>query len=798
MGSSVVEPGFSAKRVAPGQRNPPPLSSRRPRPLQAEPPAPSRRPRIPLAPAEGWLVLLCLAVADYCVIYSITAVKWVDHTSILNWSAAFGLLLGLGVAKIRRYPQGIFHLAACLAGCWLSTWLTSSIALHVAWGSLAAAIGAVISDPTRINNNTIVFLFYLSFLSFFLGYFGAWLTYRAHLPWLVAMVYCAILLINLNYAQQDISSIVAVMLVALIFLIARVQLAAQLAQWQGMGLYTDRAWLRGITARIMKLASCMAMLTLVAGWVLPVLSQPAAGTTFWNNLDTTWANISQGHLSWQHPAALLQPDQAATNLFGDRLTIAGSVRLPRGEVLDYTSSAGPQYLAGFTYDDFDGHSWTSPASAGYQNYAAGAALPTAINLNYMPVSSSITLVQPPESGRHYIFGPTQPSSFTVSTTIYGAQLPTAWAQANPPAAGEHYQVASLLSTASARDLAAVPLPQENAGFWQADPNYDTLQSFYVQLPTDLSPRVGQTARQWTAGAGDAFDALRMLEAHLSNETQFTYSLENPPVPSQVDAVSWLLQTRRGYCTYYATAMTVMARQLHIPTRIVNGFTRGHLDQRRDVWVVDGSDAHSWVQAYFPAFGWINFDPTPGFSLRSAQPSRTAATPLTRARPTQPPTRVHATAGSIKTQPTQSAAGRGRGGPAQAAQGPDLNLLMALSLAALICALVMLSLALVRYWWLSLYPGSTFIAGKFWRLCRLASWAGLAPRSWQTPYEFSRLLCQRLPGEARPLWRLTELFVSERWAPHSASAAQSEVETLGPGLRRVFLRLLWRSTRLRRS
>src|SRR5205807_3525798 len=184
--------------------------------------------RLVLAPKEGWLAMLLLAAAVCCVVYSINSVGWVGHTFILYWSAIAGLFVGLAIAKIQRLPQPILHVAACLIGHWLSIWLTSAIAYRVAWGLLIAGIGAVLTDPSRINNSEMVFLFYLSFLSFFLGYFGAWLIYRAHLPWLVVLVYCSILLVNLNYVKQDISFVIAIKLAALILLIARIQLTTQL------------------------------------------------------------------------------------------------------------------------------------------------------------------------------------------------------------------------------------------------------------------------------------------------------------------------------------------------------------------------------------------------------------------------------------------------------------------------------------------------------------------------------------------------------------------------------------------
>ena len=149
--------------------------------------------------------MVLLAIAVYSVVFSIISINSVEHSFILLESTAIGLLVGLLVAKLRHLPQVIMHLGACLLGHWLSVFLVSAIAYHVSWlellGDLRAVITGGITSPAGPGD--IVFLFYLCFLSFFLGYFGAWLIYRAHLPWLVAVVYCSILLINLSYAKQD-------------------------------------------------------------------------------------------------------------------------------------------------------------------------------------------------------------------------------------------------------------------------------------------------------------------------------------------------------------------------------------------------------------------------------------------------------------------------------------------------------------------------------------------------------------------------------------------------------------------
>jgi hypothetical protein len=65
-------------------------------------------------------------------------------------------------------------------------------------------------------------------------------------------------------------------------------------------------------------------------------------------------------------------------------------------------------------------------------------------------------------------------------------------------------------------------------------------------------------------------------------------------------------------------MAVMLRTLRIPSRIVNGFRTGEFNDLTGQYVIRASNAHSWVEAYFPESGWISFDPTPPGSL----PTRT--------------------------------------------------------------------------------------------------------------------------------------------------------------------------------
>jgi transglutaminase-like putative cysteine protease len=121
----------------------------------------------------------------------------------------------------------------------------------------------------------------------------------------------------------------------------------------------------------------------------------------------------------------------------------------------------------------------------------------------------------------------------------------------------------------------------------------------------------QQARELVGEAKSPYVAAATLEAWFRGEGGFEYN-EQPPqavgtVPPLVDFV---LRTRQGYCQHFAGAMAVMLRLLGIPARVAAGFTSGDYNSGRDEWVVTDHNAHTWVEVWFPKYGWLAFDPTP--------------------------------------------------------------------------------------------------------------------------------------------------------------------------------------------
>jgi transglutaminase-like putative cysteine protease len=133
---------------------------------------------------------------------------------------------------------------------------------------------------------------------------------------------------------------------------------------------------------------------------------------------------------------------------------------------------------------------------------------------------------------------------------------------------------------------------------------------YLTLPR-IPERVRALARRLTDGQPTQFDQVLAVNRFLW--TAYRYDLSIPPQRWPGDAVDYFLFVeRRGYCEQFASAMAVMLRAVGIPARVVTGYAPGTLNLVTGLLEVRNSDAHAWVEIYFPGLGWVEFEPTPGF------------------------------------------------------------------------------------------------------------------------------------------------------------------------------------------
>ncbi len=136
---------------------------------------------------------------------------------------------------------------------------------------------------------------------------------------------------------------------------------------------------------------------------------------------------------------------------------------------------------------------------------------------------------------------------------------------------------------------------------------DKFRGLYLDLPA-IDSRIEELAHRLAKPHRGARAQAAAIERYFRNE--FGYSLALPEQRAKDPLAHFVFERREGHCEYFASAMAVMLRTLGTPTRLVNGFLGGVYNPLSGQQVIRSSDAHSWVEAYLPGRGWVEFDPTP--------------------------------------------------------------------------------------------------------------------------------------------------------------------------------------------
>ncbi len=163
-----------------------------------------------------------------------------------------------------------------------------------------------------------------------------------------------------------------------------------------------------------------------------------------------------------------------------------------------------------------------------------------------------------------------------------------------------YEFLSRTGTPTLAELAAV-----------VDPTVSPDVERYLQRSPTLSPEVGTLARALTRESKNRIERVEAIHRHLQT---FAYTVDLKPserVLAGADPIEgFLFESRSGHCEYFASAMTVLLRELGVPARVVNGYYGAHHNALGNFYVVRQADAHAWVEVHFGPLGWVTFDPTP--------------------------------------------------------------------------------------------------------------------------------------------------------------------------------------------
>ncbi|HEV8191413.1 MAG TPA: transglutaminase domain-containing protein, partial [Ktedonobacterales bacterium] len=474
------------------------------------------------------------------------------------------------------------------------------------------------------------------------------------------------------------------------------------------------------------------------------------------------------------------PGAGQFNFFDTSLPLTSNVNLSHTQILHY-SGGGPrddpsQYLIAQTLNSYDGvRSWSATATAsrlvaGNQSLKPSTAY---ARQNVYQVTFDVTWGGAGNASPA-IFAPgSEPASFSLPSDVFfdsRSGVPITWHSTRPLLSGESYRARGYVSTATIQQLESTPAPGTLTGAELTQHYPAEVLALYLPENTGYIPQVIKDAAVTaTKGSTSMYDAAIHLQNYL--RAGFTYSQQNnPDIPGNEDAMTWFFQNKKGFCTFFATAMALMGRSLGLPTRIAEGFSVGAYDTNQRAYVVRGTDTHAWTQIYFGKYGWIDFEPTASFpvfgraigsSTGSSTPSNSGANGTAQA------------GGGPNEHQTAPLGGLG-GAFGGSGDGPVVRVGLGLSFTLL---LLLTLAAAFLLWWRLLYRALSPTAAAFARVTRLGAWAGAPPRSWQTPSEYADKLGEVLPEQRESLRKLSELYAQERWGGGLTRATAADLRRL---------------------
>jgi hypothetical protein len=289
---------------------------------------------------------------------------------------------------------------------------------------------------------------------------------------------------------------------------------------------------------------------------------------------------------------------------------------------------------------------------------------------------------------------------------------------------------------------------------------------YLQIPESVTDRTRVLAQEivTNANATTSYDMAMAIQTHL--RSNYEYLLEANLAPDGQDIIDYFLfDSQVGRCDHYASSMAIMLRSLGVPARIVTGLAPVAYDETQPGFVYRARDAHSWVEVYFPDYGWIPFEPTPSEApidlsdagsdvapdaVPTPTPSPEPALPADQSEPTPEASPV----ASAPVDEPQVSSGT--------TDGLSRTWWIAGGIVAAISALAGFLFLLWAWPLRRLAPGASY----FLRFQRLGRFWGVEPRAAMTPEEYAELYGAANPRYAGAAHAIADAYVGERYGPES--------------------------------
>jgi len=721
-----------------------------------------------------------------------TATLWAEIMSRLGnwrvWVSVVLLLLVLEIAVlsieqarwITPQPTLTLVLVLSLVITWLLTRsrLPGIVALMI---SLVVGSGVTAWQAYQLPAPEVrAFAAFIVFLTWLMGYISTRFIIRRQNPWVATCLGAVVILVNLSNLPGKHFLFFGFYFVTAIFLITWTRMVKK-------HYVTDSA--AGSTRRglpyLAALLLCLVVVAVSAAWATPEMRFPQLQTMIATRM--LWKqDIEKSSFNLFAAVPAKHPSSTSTMR---RDLLFDDVWNREDRINFVVSSPQPFYWRVDVYDTYTSRGWTNrPTSSNMLEedvpWGDAGALADHNTITYTVTTGMNTDVL-------LTAGEFVSSDTTVLVRVSdGDVVSVTTPRVLSP--GERYTVTSSISLPSPDDLSAVGADYPSS-----------IANQYLRLPLGFPDEVRLLSENITSNASTPYEKVMAIDAYLS---QFPYEENIKPPPENADGVEYFLFTRKaGFCLHYASAMVVMLRSVEVPARLAIGYLPGDPGEGDGEYILRDKHYHTWTQAYFTGYGWVDLEATPG----SADSRVSIETPWI-------------SAGTVEEYRQYGALGPGEAfwfpgypygvPPGESATEPVRikgpfpfadalgRVLLVLFVVVVVGLVLLIPLLIFRsafYRWLWRVDRARLAATVYSRMCNLASMVGLRPRPQQTPREFATELAAEFPEQAEALDNIVQAYVENRFGRREGKMGLYDEAVVLKSRRGVYESLLGRLGLLRR-
>jgi transglutaminase-like putative cysteine protease len=680
-------------------------------------------------PWEDWLTFAITAVLMLSVVASIDGAHWVNDMPSLYPIAFSALIVGYGVSRV-RVNELLLHPLALLAG---ATLVFLQLIAIVPGGSFFIRTDHLVdrmyiwwsaATQNGISSDTLPFIVLLLVLMWAGTYISTWAIFRWRNPWLGLVPGGTALMWNISFIPGQFSPAFVVFVFAAVLLVMRLHLARQEREWdRGRVAYPEF-----ISLSVLNVTFWATAVILAFAWMMPLAAKSQSANERWSDFTAPLTRRLEP-LARVFISINAKKPIAIHNL-SDALAFQGKISLNGKNAVKVNVKLTPEmaaFLRSQSFDEYTSDGWKVNITS---NVPLKATNTTSVEQPALPdARQEITINVTVEGGNNgVLYSLGQPVRADKNSEIRTGGDPADVSSLKPTdhfKNGDTYAVTGSVAVPSIDELRA------------AGTDYpDWVRQTYLQLPSNLPRRVRAKARDVTRSATTPYDMATAIESYVRT---FPNDYNVPVTPPGRDTVDYFLfDLQRGYFDYHASAMAVMLRSLGVPARVASGYALNPANAEADgTYNLTELNAFAWPEVYFPNIGWVEFSPTPTQPLIQRRGTLPAAGAIAGGS-TQDPSDQQIPDLGITSPPVPAAEA-----PAAAeGQSSSTPWLLILAIVAGVTALTAGGLKVAWEWGM----GGLSRPAQLWeKTARLATLAGIRPKTHETPREFSARLGRAVDG-----------------------------------------------------